>query len=277
MTRPLHRLAPAAALLSAVAWLWIQRREIDTLTAANAGLHAAIAEARAAETSAEPRPLLAPLPTKLPDVRTTVRDFANLYSRTISGETDLRLANECNLAIARFTREDCEAALEELRKLDLTDRIVHLTSMMMYTRMLEVAPDFYFEHFLKLYEHRESSKPPPGWVFGKWADRDPVAASAWLDKALGTDMFANKRLDGQYDKRVEFETPLIRSMLADHPAEAEARLTKITPDQREDVFIALLKHCQEDRKDAVRSMIGRLISDPDVRERIEQTAEGGDR
>jgi len=258
-----------------VAWLWSQHNEIARRTDEIARLRADLAAADSAEPSEAPRALLAPLPTKRPDARQVARDYARYFSVLLAGEgSDLRMDIACSLAIARFTPEECEAALDELDHLGLSDRALFLVKTMMSTTMVGIAPDIVFNHYLNPSAQDRPQLPPPSHFFTKWTDRDPLAAAAWMDEAIETGMFAVKRLDGKYDKRASFEEILVRSLIANHPHEAEARLACLTVPQRVSILAKMFQNCPESQRSSVLAIIERQAPDPATREEIINPPEG---
>lgn len=73
-------------------------------------------------------------------------------------------------------------------------------------------------------------------AIGEWAQRDPAAATAWLDRETAAGLFETKTLDPRSAVRLEFEATLSGILLASDPAAAADRIENIPLDQRAEVL-----------------------------------------
>jgi hypothetical protein len=70
----------------------------------------------------------------------------------------------------------------------------------------------------------------------KWADKQPQAAVAWMERMTAAEKFAAKSLDGANQPVVHYEAALAKVLLETDPAAATARVMALPDAQREELL-----------------------------------------
>jgi hypothetical protein len=73
-------------------------------------------------------------------------------------------------------------------------------------------------------------------ALGKWADKDSIAAVAWLDQQIAAGKFESKSLDGGNRSLIQFESSIMGALLKTDPAAATARIKTLPEAQREELL-----------------------------------------
>jgi hypothetical protein len=74
-------------------------------------------------------------------------------------------------------------------------------------------------------------------AIGLWAERDPAAATAWLDREISAGTFDAKSLDGYNRNREWFESNVISRLFKSDATGAEARLAGLPPEMRREILM----------------------------------------
>jgi hypothetical protein len=153
------------------------------------------------------------------------------------GMGDMRTMMRIQRLLLDMSAEDLAAQLDEIAKLDLDDMAKKQLQSMILGALAEKDPKMVIERFG---DESADENSPGRWsvqmALGKWAEKEPAAAAAWLDKQIAAGKFDSKSLDGKNQERIRFEGVLVAQLLKTDPAAASARVAALPEDQREDFF-----------------------------------------
>jgi hypothetical protein len=150
------------------------------------------------------------------------------------GGGDMRAFIALRNTLLELSAEELLAGFDEIAALDLPDDVKRHLERTLIGVLAVKDPEAALDRF--------SSRigGDGAWelsnAFQSWSAKDATAAAAWMDAQVAAGTFENKRLDGKYDPRIQFEAGLIQNLAASDPAEAARRLAALPEDQRDEVF-----------------------------------------
>lgn len=153
------------------------------------------------------------------------------------GMGDMRTMMRLQRLLLEMSAEELGAQLDEIAKLDLDDMAKKQLQGMILGALAEKDPKMVIERFGgEAADENSAGRWSVQMALGKWAEKEPAAAAAWLDKQIAAGKFESKSLDGKNQERIRFEGVLVAQLLKTDPAAASARVAGLPEDQREDFF-----------------------------------------
>jgi hypothetical protein len=153
------------------------------------------------------------------------------------GMGDMRTMMRIQRLLLEMSAEELCDQFDEIASLDLDDMARKQLQGMILGALAEKDPKMVIERFG---DQAADENSPGRWsvqmALGKWAEKEPAAAAAWLDRQIAAGKFDSKSLDGKNQERIRFEGVLVAQLLKADPAAASARVAGLPEDQREDFF-----------------------------------------
>lgn len=230
--KPKHLALPIIALVIAGLLLGKQRNNVSELRIGNGELRVRMAAARVADSSSDPsRP-------DRPDKKGEPIDWdklASLHQEHPNGNAPGMLSIQ-----RRLLAMDPDELLAELDRIDAMD-LDHGIRNKLELLILDPLCKKDAEAALDRFKGRLGDKPGMhefllSNALKDWAKKDGVAANTWLDREADAGTFKSKSLDGKNRVKTRFESAVVFGMFAADPAQAEARLSSLPPDQRTEIL-----------------------------------------
>lgn len=238
--KPIEFIPPAAALAIAVVWLGSQSRSISSLVGENTVLRERLEVARhaAPEAGGVSSSSLLPPPTK--DGKARKIDWkliAQNHLQSNDGESveDIRRQMQFQTLVQELSVDELVNGLDAIAGLDLPGQVQQQIEMSLINALAEKEPGLAVER-LSGRMSDEGVSWQLGHTFRKWAEKDPVAAIAWMDKQLADGKFESKTLDGKSEARLRCEAGLVAALVGSDPAAALVRMQGLPEDQRSAIF-----------------------------------------
>ncbi|MDP3851600.1 MAG: hypothetical protein Q8Q59_13920 [Luteolibacter sp.] len=232
-------LLPGVALLVTGGWIAYGKQSAAALEHEITVLTERIRQVRAAGGEEARADGMAELSRKQKDEKIDWKDIAGKMAgmRGGGGMGDMRTMMRLQRLLLEMSAEELGAQLDEIATLDLDDLAKKQLQGMILGSLAEKDPKMVIERFGS---EAADENSPWRWsvqmALGKWAEKEPAAAAAWLDKQIAAGKFESKSLDGKNQERVRFEGVLVAQLLKTDPAAAAARVAGLPEDQREDFF-----------------------------------------
>jgi hypothetical protein len=229
-------LLPALAVLITGSWIGFSKRSAMTLKHEITVLTERIRLVRAAGRD-DPEPG-AENPRMELDGKIDWKGLARKLSQNRGvGDGDLRTKMYIQRLLLDMSVGELYVQLDEIAELDLeASARQHLRGTIL-AFLADKDPKRFIERFGSEASDENSEV---GWrlqrALGKWAETEPAAAAAWLDRQIAAGKFESKSLDGENEALPCFEGQLVGSLLKSDPAAASARLATLPEDQREELF-----------------------------------------
>ena len=232
-------LLPSAAIVVSAVWLTIQRRELSSLESSNGTIAAAIARAQGGGGTPEEASIASRMRAQ-PFHRGGKIDWAQVAqaARSSDGAPDMRAMVSLQKVLRGLSTAELLAGIEEIRRLDLTDRAREQVESTLIGILAEKDPALALEKCAP--DLLKSASGVLTWQFAealkKWSADDPAAAAAWMDARIADGSFVSKALGDENGSRHRFEAALIESLVGKDPAAAAARLALLPENERAQVF-----------------------------------------
>lgn len=153
------------------------------------------------------------------------------------GMGDMRTMMRLQRLLMEMSAEELGAQLDEIAALDLDDMAKKQLQGMILGVLADKDPKMVIERFGdEAADENSAGRWSVQMALGKWAEKEPAAAAAWLDKQIAEGKFESKSLDGKNQERIRFEGVLVAQLLKTDPAAASARVAGLPENQREDFF-----------------------------------------
>jgi hypothetical protein len=153
------------------------------------------------------------------------------------GVGDMRTTMRIQRLLLDMSAEELVAQLDEVAALDLDDMAKKPLQGMILQALAEKDPRMVVQRYgEEAADQRGAGHWSVRMALGKWAEKEPAAASAWLDQQIAAGKFDSRSLDGKSQERLGIEGVLVAQLLKTDPAAASARLAGLPEDQREDFF-----------------------------------------
>ena len=153
------------------------------------------------------------------------------------GGQDIRTMMRMQRLLMDLTAEELCAQLDEIAALDIEENVRKQLQGMIMGSLVEKDPKLALERFGKdLQDDEFGVSWQMSHALRKWADKEPVAAAAWLDKRIAEGGLESKSLDGRNSSLVRFESSLVGALLKTDAAAATARVMALNEAQREQFF-----------------------------------------
>jgi hypothetical protein len=154
-----------------------------------------------------------------------------------SGIGDMRTIMRVQRTLMEMSAEELATQLEEIAALDIDDRTKEQLQGMLLGALAEKDHKMVIERFAgKTVRENTATHWSVQVALGKWVEKEPAAAVAWMDKQIAEGRFESRSLDGKSQERIRFEGILVAEFLKKDPAMASARVAGLPEDQREDLF-----------------------------------------
>jgi hypothetical protein len=133
--------------------------------------------------------------------------------------------------------EELCARIDEIAALDLDDVARKQALGMVLAHLAGKDPKRVIERFGdEVGDENSASWGGVYAAFQYWAQKEPAAMAAWLDKQIAAGKFDSKSIDGKNDALIRCESVLVGLLLKTDPAAASARVAALPENQREDFF-----------------------------------------
>jgi hypothetical protein len=170
----------------------------------------------------------------------TVRELKeigpSLTAEESGGMPDLRLLLRFKTRISAMSAPEILALIGEITASDMPKLHRDLIESELCDQLSEIDPRAYLDHLTDRLAGGHDDSWRMSHTFEQWMETDPSAASAWFDRMLADGKFEARALDGKNEVRVNFEAPMVRSMLGGDPTAVAARIAAIPENQRLDFF-----------------------------------------
>ena len=157
--------------------------------------------------------------------------------RNGGGMGDMRSMIRIQQRLQAMTRDELASALDEIAALDLPEESRTMIAQMLIGPLCQKDPEFALNRYI---DRINDERGGFGWqlpnAIKEWADKDPAAATAWLDRQIADGKFESKSLDGKSQPRMQFEGNLIGALLSTNPDAAAGRLEAFPEDQRKELL-----------------------------------------
>ena len=157
-------------------------------------------------------------------------------SRSGGGMPDMRTMMPIRRQLLDMSGEDLCAQLDEFAALDLDNAVREQMRSMILGVLADKDPRLLIERFGTEVGAENSAARWTLQAFGKWAESEPAAAAAWLDRQIAAGKLESKSLDGENQTILRFEASVLGALLDIDPAAATARVAAMPEDQRMELF-----------------------------------------
>ena len=231
---------PAAAIAVAAVWLGSQNRSISSLVGENTLLRERLEAARHATPGAGGENDASALLPAGKDGKPRKIDWKQLALNQVPSSEggsveDIRKSMQLRNLLLELSADELVNGLDSLADLDLPPAVKQQLEAALIEVMTEKDPGLAVERLVSRMDDDRMSWQLGG-AFRRWAEKDPAAAIAWMDKQLADGKFESKTLDGKSELRVRCEAGLVAALLGTDPPAALARLQTLPEDQRASVF-----------------------------------------
>lgn len=166
------------------------------------------------------------------------KDVAGKIGRTgDGGMQDLRTMMRMQRLLLDLSAAELCAEFDEIAALDIDESARRHLQGMILGVLAEKDPELALERFGDRLGDEDSGMH---WqltaALRGWADKDPAAAVAWLDRQIAAGRLASKALDGNNRSLIQFEGSIMGALLKSDPAAATARIKALPESQREDLL-----------------------------------------
>jgi hypothetical protein len=259
--KPRLVIPPLLATAAVAVWIGVQRQSMGVVERESGALRAAIAAAQEASGSGGEE-LAGPAGSRAAAARRKQPiQWRDLAERLEEGEgvQNMRMTMRLQQRLLDLDAAELASALDEIAGLDLSVGSQQTLESMLMGLYLEKAPEEALNRFAdRLVEGDGGMIWQLSHGLGTWAQKDPFAAAAWLDRQIEAGVFESKALDGRSPGRVRFESALLTKLLEGDSVAAEHRVAALTPDQRREVFQHIAVNEVDARRfsDLVRNQAG---------------------
>lgn len=227
---------PGVAVLLTGAWIGLQRNTAAALrreiTVINERIHQArsMADAEARDSGGKKEKEKADK-IDWKDLAGKMKDMRD------GGGQDIRTMMRMQRLLMDLTAEELCTQLDEIAALDIEENVRKQLQGMIMGSLVEKDPKLALERFGKdLQDDEFGVSWQMSHALRKWADKEPAAAAAWLDKRIAEGGLESKSLDGRNSSLVRFESSLVGALLKTDAAAATARVMALNEAQREQLF-----------------------------------------
>lgn len=136
-------------------------------------------------------------------------------------------------ALGGMDKDGLYAALDEIAALGLTPAQTSALEALVVEKLMTEDP----QGVLGRFDDRIGNDDDDvGWILsealGQWAQKDPMAATRWMDDKIKDGKFASKSLDGYSESRVEYESVLMSNLLGVQNMQAVERIRALPENDR---------------------------------------------
>ena len=216
--KPIHLLPPCVALAVAAAWISPQRGANARMEERNRELQWRISR------QAAPADGVDPVSAEKAADR---RDPAGLLRRAPHQPDAMMQLRE---QVLDMGTADLLAMLDLLAEAELQEPARGVIETMLIDQLCVKDPEVVLDRFAHRMRDDTNLTYTLSHALGRWAEKDPAGAAAWLDRRIAEGIFDSKRLDGTSDGRNRLEGVLISKLLG--TPQAAARLEAMPQEHR---------------------------------------------
>ena len=253
---------PAVVLLVFGVWIVHQRQTIATVEQESKLLHGRIAAAR--PTASDPLDASAAAAGKT--LKNTARmDWKRIVEQLadpqrVDGRAMLRMQQQ----VLAMTKEELVSALDEVASMELRDEARQKLEEALIAQLVDRDPELALNRHLDRLAGWESGFTLQlAQGFQKWAGKDLVQATAWLNQQISAGYFDSKTLDGKSQSWINFEAGLVSAQLSTDPAAAASRVAGLPEDQRAGLIRGLSSLVKEKDPAAFADLVRGQLSAPE--------------
>jgi len=234
---------PGVALVAVLVWNVSQWRSISSQEEQSRVLRTRIESARSPRKPGDPTAADGSRSSKIKiPAGNEAIDWKNLSARMAEmqesgGVGDMRAMVELQKRLSGMSAEELIAALDAISALGLEPGVRNLMEEMLVEPLIGRDPELALATFADRIQNDEDGV---GWqlsaALGAWAKKDPAAAGAWFDRQIAAGLFESKSLDGQSQRRMEFEAALVGVLLTSDGVAAGQRIAALPEDQRREAL-----------------------------------------
>jgi len=229
-------LYPGVAMLITGAWIGFEKQSAATLEHETHVLTQRIQLARVAE---ENSVRIRVAEEKLQkEKKVDWKDYSMKLAQMRSGGImDMRSMLKLQSLLKDMTADELLGQLDEIEALDLPDVSRSQLEEMILSQLGEKNPQGALRRLVdRMDVINFTQQNSLAAILGKWAEKDRLAAMEWFDQAIEEGKFDSKSLDGKSEVRLAFERSLMNKLLSSDPQKADARITSLSMEQREELF-----------------------------------------
>lgn len=166
------------------------------------------------------------------------KDYSMKLAQMRSGGImDMRSMLKLQSLLKDMTADELLGQLDEIEALDLPDVSRSQLEEMILSQLGEKNPQGALRRLVdRMDVINFTQQNSLAAILGKWAEKDRLAAMEWFDQAIEEGKFDSKSLDGKSEVRLAFERSLMNKLLSSDPQKADARITSLSMEQREELF-----------------------------------------
>lgn len=151
------------------------------------------------------------------------------------GPEEIRMMVRTQRWLYGLSAEELCGELDKLSSAELDPRARRRFEGMIIDILVEKSPKLALERAGDQLTDEDHSRQMAS-ALGKWAQSDPIAAAAWLDKQIAAGVLAGKSLDGDSRIYPQYESGLIGVLFQSDLKSAAKRLASMPEEQRLAVF-----------------------------------------
>lgn len=223
-------IAPIVASVIFVSLIGGQQRTIATLTEKTTLLRERLAKF-AQETKAEGKNRVTETEKKL-DLKSMAKTMKDMENQ--QGMGDLRANLRVQIQLMAMSVEELVAALEEVGGLDLSEATSKILRNQLLSLLAKKDPALVLQKF------GEELLDNGGWMartaLSQFAEKDPLAAVAWVDEQAAKGHLENKSLNKDRSPLIAVEAALLQSLLGKQDSLMTERLAALTATERQAVL-----------------------------------------
>lgn len=176
------------------------------------------------------------------------------------GRATLRMQQQ----VLAMTKEELISALDEVAGMQLPDEARQKLENTLIAQLIDIDPELALNHHLdRLADFRSGFTLQLAQGFQKWAGKDLVQATAWLNQQLTAGYFDSKTLDGKSQAWINFEAGLVSAQLSTDPPAAASRVAALPEDQRAGLIRGLSSLVKEKDPAAFADLVRGQLSAPE--------------
>lgn len=269
--KPASFLLPGLVLASGIAWLSTQAISISKLKAENSELAQQIQRASRSGSVSSSDPSNPDRESTASGKKKPALDWKRIAADLLAIEQqdsgDPRPKIRLQQQILKLSAEEIAEALDQIAALDLTDESRGGLEELLFGPLVQKDPRLALERFFDRADPDKREKK--SWQLSNalkaWADKDPAAATEWLDKRIADGVFDSTTLNGQSKLRMQFEGSFLASLLSTDSAAMEKRLAAFPPDQRQQLLSEFNQVKERDQTAFAAIVRGQLPEDQQAR------------
>lgn len=228
-------LFPIFALIAVSGWIVFQKHSVQALEREIEMIHARITQVKTGVDEKHETDAGHP---KDKDGKIDWKEMAGKVSMMGNGAMyDIRTMMRIQRMLMEMSPDKLAAQLDEIAALDLEDAARKQLENMILGILSDKEPRLVLERFGDKFLGDDSGQ---AWLLGsalrRWAEEEPAAACAWMDKRIADGGLESKALDGRNSKLLSMEGMLASSLLKTDPATAAARVMRLPEEQRMELF-----------------------------------------